>query len=325
MTRNALKRTAQTVAAVIVLALLVASAIYYSYDSSRASSDQNGEVVTLKIAYLPITHALPLFKAKEDLEASNSNVRVELVKYGSWNELSDAINAGRVDGASMLIELAMKAREQGIDLKMEALGHRDGNVVVGAADIQSAADLRGKTVAIPSKLSSHNILMRQYLVAGGVDPSEVNFVEMTPTEMPSALQSGQIAGYCVAEPFGAKAITLGTGHVLSESGSLWPDSVCCGIVVNADATADKQAAVDAFVDAYKQAGTELDADHDDELRIAVDYLGQDEETAKTSIQWINFSNLDVSRDAYDDLSREIVDNGLPNTPPSYDDFVAQQN
>jgi len=33
----------------------------------------------------------------------------------------DALNSGKVDGASMLIELAMKAKEQGIDLKAVAL------------------------------------------------------------------------------------------------------------------------------------------------------------------------------------------------------------
>jgi len=50
-------------------------------------------------------------------------------------ELVDALNSGKVDGASMLIELAMKAKEQGIDLKAVALGHRDGNVVVVSKDI----------------------------------------------------------------------------------------------------------------------------------------------------------------------------------------------
>lgn len=324
MKKQALKRIVQTAAAAVVLAVLISTAFYYAYDQNQKSAAQGGETVTLKIAYLPITHALPLFKAAEDLEASNSNVRIELVKYGSWNELSDAVNSGRVDGASMLIELAMKAKGQGINLQMEALGHRDGNVVVGGNGIQSAADLRGKTVAIPSKLSSHNILMRQYLKSGGVDSSEVDFVEMTPTEMPSALQSGQIAGYCVAEPFGAKAITLGVGHVLSESGDLWADSVCCGIVMNEDATADEQEAVKAFVDAYKRAGQELDADHDDELRIATDYLGQDAQTAETSIQWVSFSDLGVSFDAYQDLSDLVAENQLPTTAPSYDDFVARQ-
>jgi len=69
-----------------------------------------------------------------------------------WTELVDALNSGKVDGASMLIELAMKAKEQGIDLKAVALGHRDGNVVVVSKDINKVEDLKGKSFAIPSKL-----------------------------------------------------------------------------------------------------------------------------------------------------------------------------
>lgn len=71
----------------------------------------------------------------------------------------DALNSGKVDGASMLIELAMKAKEQDIDLKVVALGHRDGNVVVVSEDINKVEDLKGKNFAIPSKLSTHNILL----------------------------------------------------------------------------------------------------------------------------------------------------------------------
>ena len=69
-----------------------------------------------------MANVLPLFEAKKLLEKEHSNVKVELVKYGGWSELMDALNTGRVDGASVLIEMAMKSREQGIPLKLAMLG-----------------------------------------------------------------------------------------------------------------------------------------------------------------------------------------------------------
>ena len=51
---------------------------------------ENG-VRTIRIAYLPITHALPLFAAKE-LETPDGPIKIELIKYGSWPELMDALN-----------------------------------------------------------------------------------------------------------------------------------------------------------------------------------------------------------------------------------------
>ena len=126
-------------------------------------------------------------------------MRIELVKYGGWSELMDALNTGRVDGASVLIEMAMKAKEQGIPLKLELLGHRDGNVVITSNEIQSADELAGKTFAIPNPQSSHNILLQILLEKNGLSTDDINVVEMTPAEMPAALQNGQIDGYWDAE------------------------------------------------------------------------------------------------------------------------------
>ena len=36
-----------------------------------------------------------------------------MVKFNSWPDLMDALNTGRIDGASVLIQLAMKAVEKG--------------------------------------------------------------------------------------------------------------------------------------------------------------------------------------------------------------------
>ena len=101
-----------------LLAVVGALAAFGSYRSEAEPRD----VRSVRLAYLPTTHALPLFAEKE-MEAPDGPVRIELIKYGSWPELMDALNTGRVDGASVLIELAVKAREQGIDLKAATLGH----------------------------------------------------------------------------------------------------------------------------------------------------------------------------------------------------------
>ena len=93
--------------------------------SDTASSDSGKATVTL--GYLPITHALAIFEEKDLLESEDSNVQIKLQKFSSWSDLTDALNSGKIDGASVLIELAMKAKSQGIGLKAVALGHRDGN------------------------------------------------------------------------------------------------------------------------------------------------------------------------------------------------------
>lgn len=318
------KKRIQTVAALLVLALLVSSAVYYKYDSLRSGwqAADAQETVTLKIAYLPITHALPLFEAKKLLEEENSNVQVELVKYGGWSELMDALNTSRVDGASVLIEMAMKSREQGIPLKLAMLGHRDGNVVITSEGITEPSQLKGKTFAIPNTQSSHNILLQTLLEKNGMSADDVKILEMAPTEMPAALQSGQIDGYCVAEPFGAKAVDAGIGQVFATSEELWGDSICCGIVLNEDAVKDKGSAIETFREAYKDAGAKLD--EKESAAIAEKYLGQNKNIVGLSLQWISFDDLNVTKTAYDSLTDKVKSYGLSSQPPSYEDFVLQQ-
>lgn len=313
------KGTLSAIVALVATLALVATAVYYKVDDMGIGASD--EQTTITIAYLPITHAVPLFKAAEQLEAENSNVHVELVKYGGWAELMDALDSGRVDGASVLIEMAMEARSQGIPLQLSLLGHRDGNVVVASNEITSAAQLKGKTIAIPNQQSSHNILVQQLLGEYGLSADDVILVEMAPAEMPAGLKSGQIDGYCVAEPFGAKAVETGVGHVLATSDELWENSICCGIVFNTDATAEKQAALKTFKEAYLSAGNSLTKE--EAVQIAVDNLGQDEQTSEQSLQWISFNDLNVTEEAYEKLRQEVIKYGLNDNPPSYDEFVAQ--
>ena len=81
-----------------------------------AEAAKEGPTETVKIAYLPLTHALAVMELAEE-QKDNPNLRIELVKYSSWTELLDALNTGKVDGASVLLELAMTAKQEGIGVK----------------------------------------------------------------------------------------------------------------------------------------------------------------------------------------------------------------
>ena len=299
----------------IVTSVFLAAAIIFSLAAcGNKASDEN----TIKIAYLPITHALAVFEAAEELE-QQSGLKVELVKYGSWPELLDALNSDRVDGASVLIELAMKSKQEGIGIKAAALGHKDGNVIIVSNDIGSAADLAGKTFAIPHRQSSHNILLNDALASAGLTDNDLNITELAPTEMPSALASGQIDGYCVAEPFGAKAVSLGAGKVLFSSEELWEDSLCCGLVLTDSYIENNPDNAKIFVDAYKQAGKNLTADK--AKNIAKKYLNQDDEVLDISLQWISYDDLEITEETYNVLLEKVKAYGLSDNPPSYEDFV----
>lgn len=305
----------KTVTLFTILAVLVSLT---ACGNKQGSAEKAGDGKTVKIAYLPITHSLAVLEEADELQEKDG-IKIELVKYGSWPELLDALNSGRVDGASILIELAMKSKQEGVGIKAVALGHKDGNVLIVSNKIENVSDLKGKTFAIPHRQSSHNILLNDALAKGNLTMDDINITELAPTEMPSALASGTIDGYCVAEPFGAMGVSLGAGKVLYSSEELWEDSLCCGLVLTDAFIEAHPDEAKSFVQSYKAAGAGLDKEK--AKKVAKEYLNQKDEVLDISLQWISYNDLDITEDTYDVLAEKVKKYGLSDNPPAYGDFV----
>ena len=320
--RNISKILAMILLSMVFLILTACS----GRDETRTAAPANDnnartEGKTIKIAYLPITHALPLYIENELANDNSNSFRLELIKFGSWPELAEALNAGRVDGASMLIELAVKAKENGIDLKVVALGHRDGNVVVVSKDINTVQDLKGKNFAILSRLSTHNILLHIMLKDNGLSYSDVNIIELPPPEMPAALSEGRISGYCVAEPFGAQSVAAGKGKTLFESHELWEGSLCCGLVLRNDFIKNNAEVVEEFVREYVNAGLKAEQKDEDVKNITAKYLKAEPGVLDLSLEWISYKNLRLEEKEYNELVGYMKETGLSENPPGYGDFA----
>ncbi len=292
-----------------------------STDTAQKDTQNGKELKTLKIAYIPITHALPLFMACELPDSVKHSKSIELVKFGSWPELVEALNTGQVDGASMLIQLALRSKEAGFALKAMALGHRDGNVVVVAPEINSPQDLIGKTIAIPHRLSSLNFLFRMMIEKAGIDVTKMNVIELPPPEMPAALAEKRIQAYFVAEPFGAKGVVSGSGKVLYQSEDVWPNSVCCALVLRDSVIKNNRAETEALMYDYLHAGTFLANNTEQALPIMMKYMNAKEPVLRKSLEWIEYGNLSIDTADYKVLTDWMTKLELSKNPPSYTNFV----
>lgn len=301
----------------LIFAMLLTLTACGKDGESTDSQREDGKKI-VKIGYLPITHAAPLYM---QLNKDYEGYAIELVKFGSWPELMDALNTGKIDGASVLIQLAMKAKEQGIDLKAVALGHRDGNVLVGAPEIEKVEDLKGKNFAIPNKYSTHNILLYRMLKEAGLSYDDVEVVELPPAEMPAALAEGRIAGYVVAEPFGAISVSLEKGKVLFQSEDIWSDSIDCGLVLRSAFIEENKELAKQFVHDYAAGGELMNAKDKHAHDVVAEYIKVDKEVLDLSLNWISYDQLKIEKDAYAILRDSLIEMGLSDAPPTYEDFV----
>lgn len=298
------------------LIAIILSAFFLTACKSEVAMSDGGKPI-VKIGYLPITHAGPLFiepELEEDYE-------IELVKFSSFPDLMDALNTGRIQGASVLIELAMKAHDKEIDIKAVALGHKDGNALVTSTDINDVADLKGTTFAIPHTYSTHHLLLNEELKRAGVAYEDVNIVEMPPPEMPAALSEGRISGYIVAEPFGAQSVVMGNGHALSNFTDTWPDSYCCVLVLRDDFIDEFAEETETLVGNYVESGKIAHSKSDEVYEAFEKHLPVKEEVLDLSLNWIAYDDLYIEEKEYLKLSKHVKELDLIADPPAYDDFV----
>jgi nitrate/nitrite transport system substrate-binding protein len=77
---------------------------------------------------------------------------------------------------------------------------------------------------------THAMWMRYFLGAGGVNPDkDVALVTVPPPQMVANMKVGKMDGFCVGEPWGARAIADGIGYTAITTQELWkdhPEKVC---------------------------------------------------------------------------------------------------
>jgi two-component system, oxyanion-binding sensor len=103
---------------------------------------------------------------------------------------------------------------------------------VGAPGDAKAIGLKLSAVAkaMPRKLrfgvvhrySSHNYMLRYWLRGSGLDPNtDVDIVTVSPPFVADALESGEIDGICVGEPWNSVAVHRGVGVIAVVTSQIW--------------------------------------------------------------------------------------------------------
>lgn len=218
-----------------------------------------GAKVNIKVGYLPLTDHLLMIAAERERFKS---VGIQPVKFSSWPEISEALKVGAIDAAFLLTPIGLTMRQKGVPVKVVLLGHRNGSAITvkNSGDINRIEDLRGKTIAVPSPFSTHNLLLRKALTDKHIDPAkELRIIDMAPPEMVNALATGRIQGYMVAEPFGAQAEAQKVGKVLMLSKDIWHDHICCVLNVRESVIAKYPEAVQEMVSGFLRTASFIEA------------------------------------------------------------------
>jgi len=180
--------------------------------------------------------------------------------FQGFPEIKEALIANKRQAAFIVAPLAVALRAQGVPIKIVYLGHRYGSAVVVQKDgpIRTVADLRGRTVAIPSRYSDERLILFRAMKASHVDPRDVRMVEMAPPDVAGALAAKAIDAFSMGEPFPSQAEMGGFGRVLFQAREYWPDYMSCVLVVRQDVIDSRPDAVQLLVDGIARSGLWLE-------------------------------------------------------------------
>ena len=253
-------------------------------------------------------------------------------KFSGWPELKEAMMSAKVKAAYLLAPMAMDLADNGVPVKIVALGHRSGAVIMTASTsrARTLADLKGKRIAIPSRFAVDNIFVHRLMKKYGLTDADVTLVEMAPPDMPAALYAGAVDAYATGEPFGALAQRKGYARVLHMTRDEWPEYICCVLAVRQELIDRDRAAVQRLVDHVLAAGEWLESDTTHrhlaaDLAAKREFFNQDSALIRFVMDnpkdRVTYGNLRLVKAEFDELMTLAVEGKILKRAVPYEKYV----
>ncbi|HEY9880772.1 MAG TPA: nitrate ABC transporter ATP-binding protein [Leptolyngbyaceae cyanobacterium] len=200
------------------------------------------EKVNLDIGFVPLTACAPVAVAKEKgFFAKHGLDEVNLVRESSWRGIVDGIAGGYLDAAQMPSGMPLwfalgGHEEKPLPVVTSLTMTRNGNGITLARrfydqGVHSLADFKKMLYTSPDTQhrmgmvhpsSMHNLLLRYWLAAGGIDPDkDLSLQTIPPAQMVVDLEAGSIDGFCVGEPWNVRAAMDGHGFTIATDREIW--------------------------------------------------------------------------------------------------------
>ena len=243
LSRRSMLKTTATAALV--------GAVKTAFPSGARAAGPGPEVKGVKLGYIALTDAAPLIVAKEKgLFEKHGLPEVEVAKQASWGATRDNLVLGGaangIDGAHILsplpylmhtgrvtqnnkpVPMAILARlnldSQGISVAKE---YADTGVQLDGSKLKAAFEKKkaeGKEIkaAMTFPGGTHDLWIRYWLAAGGIDPNtDVSTIVVPPPQMVANMKVGNMDVFCVGEPWNEQLVNQNIGFTAATTGELW--------------------------------------------------------------------------------------------------------
>jgi len=210
----------------------------------QTSSGDAPEVTDLRFGMIALTDCSPLVIAEKKGFFKKYGINGIVDKKANWAAIRDTLVQDEIHGTHMLIGMPI-ASTMGIGgnkvpMVIPWLLNRNGQ------SISLAKALKGKVQADPKALKpivdaaraagkpmsfamtfptgTHAMWMRYWLGAGGINPDkDCGLKVVPPANMFKNMESGEMDGFCVGEPWNAKTVAENVGFTAINTQDMWKD------------------------------------------------------------------------------------------------------
>jgi nitrate/nitrite transport system substrate-binding protein len=126
----------------------------------------------------------------------------------------------------MIIPWVLNYNGQAITLSkdLKEKGVRTASDLKKLLDQEKSAGKEPRTFAMTFPPGTHAMWIRYWLGSGGINPDkDVSLITIPPPQMVANMKVGKMDGFCVGEPWNARAIADGTGFTATTTQAIWPN------------------------------------------------------------------------------------------------------
>lgn len=224
-----------------------------SQQTNNNSSINDTSSAPIKLGIIPLTDCAPIVIAFEKGFFAKYGVNVIVSKEASWANVRDKILVGELDGAhclfgmpfsvyngiggkagsEMYIAMILNNNGQAITLSNSFCGQvKHQNISNDAKAVQSLAAKKELTFAMTFPGGTHDIWLRYWMAAAGIDQKKVKIITIPPPQMVANMKVGNMDGFCVGEPWNQIAVKQHIGFTHLASQDVWKNHPEKALVVN---------------------------------------------------------------------------------------------
>jgi NitT/TauT family transport system substrate-binding protein len=251
--------------------LIVSAVVAIGTATTSASAEP------IRINFVPTTDGLTLYVAADQGMFEERGLEVEMTPAPNPSVMISALAAGSSDIGHTVVIPVLAASQAGIELSVIAGASgfpavkppTVGVIAREGSEIQSPADLEGKSVGVVGLESYHQVMVQRWMEENDADYSTVRFVEVAFPQMQDLLSSGNVDAVVSVDPFFSRMINEGIGYTFGDFVETMPDGVPIVVFVSlrewAESNPDK---VTAFREALIEANQFIQ-DNEDEARCSL--------------------------------------------------------